>query len=116
MDEQDIGEHMAGAGAQVAMEVPWPACLRAIRGAGSELRIPTLASGAHDVVFFHCMTASERPGVAEGGERADSHANAGGVFEGLVAQAERGIVGDGVEPHAAGPGRNTVEEDLDLPF
>jgi hypothetical protein len=36
------------------------------------------------------MTASARACVAEGRECADSHANAGGVLEGLVAQAKGG--------------------------
>jgi hypothetical protein len=132
MDERYVSKHMAGASAQVAMEVP--GCLGMVRGAGSEPRIPALAAGGEaqaadkfmqhfggvivaalhkftepvaaegvrDVVVFNCMAARARPGVAEGGERADSHANAGSVLEGLSAQAETGGVGDGVEPHAAG--------------
>jgi hypothetical protein len=63
---------------------------------------PVAAEGVRDVVVFNCMTASARPGVAEGGERADSHANAGSVLEGLFAQAETGGAGNGVEAHAAG--------------
>jgi hypothetical protein len=43
MDEQDIREHMAWAGAQVAMEVP--TCLRAVQGSGSEPRISPLTAG-----------------------------------------------------------------------
>jgi hypothetical protein len=62
--------------------------------------------GVCDVVVFHCMTASARPRIAKGGERAE----ASGVLEGLVAQAEGRGAGDGVEPQAVGPGRNAVEE------
>jgi hypothetical protein len=68
-----------------------------------------VAAGVHDIVVFHGMTTSARPCVAKGRERANSHAIAG-ILEGLVAQAEGGGVGDWVEPHVAGPGRNAVEE------
>jgi hypothetical protein len=47
------------------------------------------AEGVRDVVVFHCTTASARP-VVEGGERGDSHANAGGVLESFVAQVVGG--------------------------
>jgi hypothetical protein len=71
---------------------------------------PVAAERIRDIVVFHGMTARARPCIAEGPERADSHANAGSVLEGLVAQAEAGGVGNCVEPHAAGPGRDAVEE------
>jgi hypothetical protein len=47
---------------------------------------PVAAEGVHvrDVVVFHRMTSSARPGVAEGGEREDSRANASGFLQGLV--------------------------------
>jgi hypothetical protein len=43
MDERDIGEHLARAGAQVAMEVP--ACLGAVCGTRRKPRILPLAAG-----------------------------------------------------------------------
>jgi hypothetical protein len=52
---------------------------------------PVAAEGMRDVVVLHCMTASTRPCVAAGGERADCHAKSGGVLEGLVFQAEEGV-------------------------
>jgi hypothetical protein len=61
---------------------------------------PVVAEGVHAIVIFHCMTACARPGVAEGGERVDSHTNEGCALEGLVVQAEGGSVGGDVEPHA----------------
>jgi hypothetical protein len=36
------------------------------------------------VVVVHHMTASTRPGVAEGGERADAHSNAGRIDEDIL--------------------------------
>jgi hypothetical protein len=56
------------------------------------------------------MTASARPGGAEGVERADSHADTGRILECMVVQAEEGGIGDGAEPHAAWPGEDAVQE------
>jgi hypothetical protein len=61
---------------------------------------PVRAEGMRGVVAFHGLTAAARPGVAKGTECADSHANAGGVLEGSVAQAKGGGVG--------GPGCGSV--------
>jgi hypothetical protein len=71
---------------------------------------PVAVEGVCDVVVFHGVTASACPSIAEGRERPDSHANAGGVLKGLVAEAEGGRVGDGVQSHPARPGRDAVEE------
>jgi hypothetical protein len=142
MDERSIGAQMAGAGAQGAMEVPAclgvvqgagsepripPLAAGGKAHAADEFTqhfrsvvVVALhettklvaAEDVHDVVVFHRMTASACPGVAEGGEHADSHANAGDVLEGLVTQAEGGGEGDSVEPHAAGSGQNAELECL----
>jgi hypothetical protein len=45
---------------------------------------PVAAEGVRDVVIFHGMTASTRPGASEGRERADAHADAGRVLERLI--------------------------------
>jgi hypothetical protein len=68
------------------------------------------AEGVRDVVIFHGMTASTRPGASEGRERADAHADTGRVLERLIVQAEGGGIGDGVEPHAAGSSGDAVQE------
>jgi hypothetical protein len=43
MDERDVAEHVTGAWAQVAMEVP--ARLAAVGGAGGKPGVPPLAAG-----------------------------------------------------------------------
>jgi hypothetical protein len=49
------------------------------------------AEGMHYAVFYHGVTASARPFAAEGGKRADSHGDAGGILEGsALVQAEKG--------------------------
>jgi hypothetical protein len=68
------------------------------------------AKAVRNVVVLHGLTATTRPGVAEGRERTDSHANAGGVLEDLVIQKMGGPVGDGVEAHAAGPDGSAVQK------
>jgi hypothetical protein len=45
------------------------------------------------VVICHGLTATARPGVAKARVCADSHAKAGGILEGSVAQAKGGGVG-----------------------
>jgi outer membrane lipoprotein SlyB len=64
---------------------------------------PVAAEGMRNIVVFHSMIASARPCVAQGQECADSHANAGDVLEGLVAQAKGG--GVGTAPSHMLPGR-----------
>jgi hypothetical protein len=73
---------------------------------------PVVAEGVHVIVIFHCMTTSASAGIAEGGERADSHAKGGCAIEGLVVQADGGGVGDDVELHAARPAENARQDGL----
>jgi hypothetical protein len=140
MDERDVAKYVSRARAQVTMEVPaGPGAVGGAGGkprvtplaAGGEAQAankfsehfsevimaaldettePVAAEDVRDVVAFHGMTPSARPGVAEGGERADAHADTGRVLERLVVQAEGGGIGDGVEPHAAGSGGDAVQE------
>jgi broad specificity phosphatase PhoE len=121
MEEQDIGEHMAraqiamevpaclGARRSAESEPRTPPLVAGEKAQAADeftqhFRGVVLAAlhedtelmateGVRDVVVvFHGVTASACPGVAEGGEHADTHVNAGGVLEGLVAQAEGGRV------------------------
>jgi hypothetical protein len=108
-DSCKIPSLVAGGKSQTANESAQHLC-GVIVAALYESTKPVAAKGRRNIVVFHSMTASTRPCVGKGRERADSHANAGGVLEGLVAQAKAGGVGDWVEPHAAGPGRNAVEK------
>jgi hypothetical protein len=93
----------AGGKSQAADEFTQQLC-GVIVEALHECTKPVAAEGMRKIVVFQGMTASARPCAAERGEGADSHANAGGSLEGLVAQTEEGGAGDCVEPHATGPG------------
>jgi hypothetical protein len=75
-----------------------------------ETTSPVAAEGMRDVIAFHGMTASPRPGVSVGEEGTDPDADPGRVLECLVVQAEGGGEGDAVEQHAAGPGGDALQE------
>jgi hypothetical protein len=139
-DEGYVSEYMARAWGQVAMEIPaWLEAVGGVGSkprllplaAGGEARVsdevsqhdrgvvmaalhkttkPVAAESVCDFVALHCMTASARPALAEGGERVDTQALAGCILECLVVQAEGGGIGDCVEPHAAKPGGDAVQE------
>jgi hypothetical protein len=51
-----------------------------------ETTVPVAAEGLRDVVVFHCVTSSTHPGIAEGGVRADTHADMGRILECLGLQ------------------------------
>jgi hypothetical protein len=70
---------------------------------------PVAAESLRDVIAFHSMTASARPGVSKEGEHANANADVGRVLECLIVQLEGGVKRGGVEPHAARQGGDAVQ-------
>jgi hypothetical protein len=63
---------------------------------------PVAAEGMRNVIVFHGVTISARPGIANEGDHSDAHPCVSSVLKSLVAQADgRGLV-DSVKPLAAG--------------
>jgi hypothetical protein len=62
------------------------------------------------VIALDSLIASTCPAVAAGGEGPLNHTNLAGILERLVVREKGRRVGDGVDPHAAEPGGDAVEQ------